>query len=73
MMSDLTWTLGEEVYEALPEAGKRDLDLFVWAGCSMHKDLNSVKGGNKAMMSYGGLRMGRQAQFIWQIETMQLF
>ena len=52
MMSDLTHTLGEEVYEALPEAEKRDLNLFVWAGCSMHKDLNSVKGGNKAMMSW---------------------
>ena len=36
----------------LRSAEKWDLNLFVWAGCSMHKDLNSVKGGNKAMMSW---------------------
>ena len=52
MMSDLTHSLGEEVYEALPEDEKRELDLFVWAGCSMHKDLKGVKGGNKAMMAW---------------------
>jgi hypothetical protein len=31
---------------------QKELHLFIWAGCSMHKDLNSVKGGNSAMISW---------------------
>jgi hypothetical protein len=54
MIKDLTRNLGEAAYDILPEHEKNVLDLFVWAGCCMHKDLNSVKGGNKAMMAWWG-------------------
>ncbi|KAH9898167.1 hypothetical protein C8Q73DRAFT_779911 [Cubamyces lactineus] len=43
--------LGKSLLEALPEAEQRPLDLFLRLGCAMHKDLNSVKGGNAAMMA----------------------
>jgi hypothetical protein len=40
---------GEEAYEKLTPAEKRRVDLFIWTGCAMHKDLNSMKGGAEAM------------------------
>ncbi|KAH9885777.1 hypothetical protein C8Q73DRAFT_814396 [Cubamyces lactineus] len=43
--------LGEDAYAALPESEKQLADLFVHAGCCMHKELNSVKGGNSRMAS----------------------
>ena len=43
--------LGEQAYEALSEEDKRLADLFIWSGCSMHKDLNAVKGGYKRMIT----------------------
>ncbi|KAH9853437.1 hypothetical protein C2E23DRAFT_104115 [Lenzites betulinus] len=48
--------LGKALYDGLPEDERRPLDLFLRLGCAMHKDLNSVKGGNSAMMlSWGDL------------------
>ncbi|OJT11000.1 hypothetical protein TRAPUB_12483, partial [Trametes pubescens] len=44
--------LGEEAYQALPDTNKQFIDLFVHAGCCMHKELNTVKGGNTRMMAY---------------------
>lgn len=41
--------LGEAAHASLPEDVRRAMDFFVRAGCCMHKDLNSVKGGCKAM------------------------
>ncbi|KAF9642624.1 hypothetical protein BDM02DRAFT_3080845, partial [Thelephora ganbajun] len=37
--------LGEEAYQRLSEEEKQRVDLYVWTGCGMHKDLNAVKGG----------------------------
>jgi hypothetical protein len=31
---------------------KREAEFLLWAGCCMHKEMNSVKGGNAAMMAY---------------------
>ncbi|KAH9894908.1 hypothetical protein C8Q73DRAFT_645769 [Cubamyces lactineus] len=45
-----TTALGESLHKELPLDKKRSLDLFLRLGCAMHKDLNSVKGGNAAMM-----------------------
>ncbi|KIY61168.1 hypothetical protein CYLTODRAFT_460087 [Cylindrobasidium torrendii FP15055 ss-10] len=42
-------SLGREAFEALSEADRRALELYVWSGCCMHKDQNSFKGGNDAM------------------------
>ncbi|GJF00465.1 hypothetical protein PsYK624_167530 [Phanerochaete sordida] len=49
MIRGLTMTLGAEAYEKLSDESKRQLDLFFRAGCCMHKELNSVKGGVAAM------------------------
>ncbi|KAF8059514.1 hypothetical protein FPV67DRAFT_1426248 [Lyophyllum atratum] len=40
---------GESGWEKLSEQEKMDARLFVWAGCCMHKEMNSVKGGARAM------------------------
>ncbi|KAF9224610.1 hypothetical protein BS17DRAFT_766594 [Gyrodon lividus] len=31
---------------------KESIDFFVWAGCCMHKELNTVKGGDKQITSW---------------------
>ncbi|KAI0040499.1 hypothetical protein FA95DRAFT_1585006 [Auriscalpium vulgare] len=49
---DMRRTIGEAAFNALPADEKRRIDLIVWAGCAMHKELNSVKGGNTAMKAY---------------------
>ena len=54
MLKDLTRDLGEAAYDKLSDHEKAMLNLFVWVGCCMHKDLNSVKGGNKDMMAWWG-------------------
>jgi hypothetical protein len=51
LMEDIKSDLGNEAYAALSPAEKRDIDLFVWAGCCMHKDLNCFKAGNVALMA----------------------
>ncbi|KAI0055922.1 hypothetical protein BV25DRAFT_1842639 [Artomyces pyxidatus] len=51
--------LGDEVYAGFSDEEKEIADLFIWMGCCMHKELNTVKGGNAAMMAYwekNGLR-----------------
>jgi hypothetical protein len=50
MMDNIVTLLGREAYNALEPADRRILDLFIWGGCCMHKDLNSFKGGNDEMM-----------------------
>ncbi|KIY63712.1 hypothetical protein CYLTODRAFT_381837 [Cylindrobasidium torrendii FP15055 ss-10] len=51
-MDALALRLGEERYQALSSEDKRDMDLFFWAGCSMHKELNSVVGGAAEMSKH---------------------
>ena len=48
----ITIRFGKQVYDQLDADAKRQVDLFIWAGCCMHKEMNSVKGGNAAMMAY---------------------
>ena len=43
--------LGEQAYQDLSEEEKRLADLFIWSGCGMHKDLNTVKGAYKKMVT----------------------
>ncbi|KAJ6563864.1 hypothetical protein B0H19DRAFT_1067470 [Mycena capillaripes] len=52
LMRDIVTVLGMEAYDILPPEvpERRQLDLFVWGGCCMHKDMNSFKGGNAEMM-----------------------
>jgi len=50
--------LGERMYEQLSPEEKAFVDLWVWSGCAMHKDLNAMKGGVERMskwwVEYGG-------------------
>ncbi|KAJ7589240.1 hypothetical protein C8J56DRAFT_1048873 [Mycena floridula] len=36
-------------FDALASEEKREMTLFLWCGCCMHKDQNSAKSGNAAM------------------------
>ncbi|KAF7346731.1 hypothetical protein MSAN_01811400 [Mycena sanguinolenta] len=54
LMDEIVTSLGKEAYDALSPADRRDIDLFIWAGCCMHKDLNSFRGGNTEMMPEWG-------------------
>jgi hypothetical protein len=38
-----------QVFEALPDTDQMQFMLFIRTGCCVHKDLNTVKGGDKAM------------------------
>nr|GAT43094.1 predicted protein [Mycena chlorophos] len=42
--------LGQEEYDKLGERERKKISGFIWAGCCMHKDMNSFKGGNAEMM-----------------------
>lgn len=50
LMKDLKAQLGSEIYDQLSDQEKKKIDFFLWAGCAMHKDQNSFKGGNHRMM-----------------------
>ncbi|KAF9024315.1 hypothetical protein BDP27DRAFT_1438217 [Rhodocollybia butyracea] len=50
LMKAILRELGEAAYDGLPSSEKREVDRFIWAGCCMHKNLNSFKGGNTEMM-----------------------
>jgi hypothetical protein len=41
--------LGQDAYEQLTEEEKFKADLFIWAGCCMHKSLNACKAGYTEM------------------------
>jgi hypothetical protein len=43
---------GKADFDGLTESEKRAINLFIWAGCCMHKDLNVVKGGNTNMVAW---------------------
>ncbi|PBK79975.1 hypothetical protein ARMGADRAFT_977390, partial [Armillaria gallica] len=43
---------GEEQWQTLTEGEKKKTRMFVWAGCCMHKEMNTVKGGARAMADY---------------------
>src|SRR6266849_5619527 len=44
--------LGEDAYDALSAEDQHAVDLFIHAGCCMHKELNTCKGGNAHMMAW---------------------
>ncbi|OCB90417.1 hypothetical protein A7U60_g2336 [Sanghuangporus baumii] len=49
LTGDLADELAGEALLSLSEEEQRRINIFVWAGCGMHKDLNAVKGGDSAM------------------------
>jgi hypothetical protein len=44
--------LGEDWFNALTPVEQRYASLFIWGGCCMHKEMNSVKGGNAQMIAW---------------------
>ncbi|KAG1769493.1 hypothetical protein EV702DRAFT_1202900 [Suillus placidus] len=44
--------IGQEQFGSLPQSEKDVIDFFVWAGCCMHKELNTAKGGNSRMHAW---------------------
>jgi hypothetical protein len=44
--------LGEDQVDALTPEERRYAALFIWGGCCMHKEMNTVKGGNARMMAW---------------------
>ncbi|KAL5522571.1 hypothetical protein ACEPAG_8588 [Sanghuangporus baumii] len=49
VMEKVTERLAEVAFQSLPEEKQRQIMMFAWSGCGMHKDLNAVKGGDLAM------------------------
>ncbi|KAF8221487.1 hypothetical protein L208DRAFT_1382248 [Tricholoma matsutake] len=43
---------GEEAWAKLSDHERQEAQLFVWAGCCMHKEMNSVKGGACTMSEF---------------------
>ncbi|KDQ06229.1 hypothetical protein BOTBODRAFT_121805 [Botryobasidium botryosum FD-172 SS1] len=44
--------IGQDRIDAMTPAERKYIALFLWGGCSMHKEMNSVKGGSAAMAAY---------------------
>ncbi|KAJ7878114.1 hypothetical protein B0H14DRAFT_3435690 [Mycena olivaceomarginata] len=60
--------IGQEVFDALNQDEKDDVDLFLWAGCAMHKDMNAFKAAATAMEAFweplGSERAGRSCEAL---------
>ncbi|KZS94295.1 hypothetical protein SISNIDRAFT_426536, partial [Sistotremastrum niveocremeum HHB9708] len=52
MLKSLHRELGDRGFALLSSEDQQKETQFVWVGCSMHKELNAVKGGNTAMVGY---------------------
>ena len=49
LMNQIAESLVEEALLQLPYMERRELQVFVWSGCGMHKEMNATKYGNSAM------------------------
>ncbi|KAL1730128.1 hypothetical protein EV714DRAFT_236919 [Schizophyllum commune] len=52
MMEALARSIGRKILDEMREGERKKLTRWLWAGCCMHKELNSVKGGDEAMRAY---------------------
>jgi len=53
MLEQLVIKLGKEAFDLLSDNEKHIMKFFIWAGCSCHKDLNTVHGGYTAVTNGG--------------------
>ncbi|TFK58365.1 hypothetical protein BDN72DRAFT_782188 [Pluteus cervinus] len=56
-------TVGKHIYDNLPAADQKKLTVFIRTGCCMHKDLNCVRSGDKAMQRMW-LTLGKEAPIL---------
>ncbi|KAF8160013.1 hypothetical protein B0H34DRAFT_797195 [Crassisporium funariophilum] len=49
---DIVREVGRQVLAGMSDKDRERLTLFIRTGCCMHKDLNTVKGGDKAMQAF---------------------
>ncbi|TFY56935.1 hypothetical protein EVJ58_g7337 [Rhodofomes roseus] len=49
---EVKMALGEAAFQSLSDNERANIDMMVWAGCAMHKEQNSVKGGATALKEY---------------------
>ncbi|KAE9399836.1 hypothetical protein BT96DRAFT_993635 [Gymnopus androsaceus JB14] len=48
--------LGQEAFDMLNPEEKKNIDFLLWAGCCMHKDMTTFKGGVFALKEYWKLQ-----------------
>ncbi|KAJ6593489.1 hypothetical protein B0H19DRAFT_1090568 [Mycena capillaripes] len=51
-MDALAYRIGDDAFNKLSPEEKREIELFFWVGCSMHKELNCCVGFVKGMDDY---------------------
>ncbi|KDQ11676.1 hypothetical protein BOTBODRAFT_113985 [Botryobasidium botryosum FD-172 SS1] len=44
--------IGQEKIDAMTPEQRRYIELFLWGGCCMHKEMNSIKGGSARMTAF---------------------
>ena len=49
MIREVQIALGEQAYQRLSPEEQKEVDFWVYTGCTMHKDLNAAKGGADRM------------------------
>ncbi|KAJ3987892.1 hypothetical protein F5890DRAFT_1404170 [Lentinula detonsa] len=52
MRSQIIRDIGQKEYDKLSPEEKSENDLFLWAGCCMHKEMNAFKGGCVGLDQY---------------------
>lgn len=52
ILTNVLLAFGEEEFSKLSDEEKRHLEFFIWVGCGCHKELNTMKCGNVAMMLF---------------------
>ncbi|KAJ7131749.1 hypothetical protein C8R43DRAFT_895756 [Mycena crocata] len=50
--TEFVQAMGEAEFAKLSEADKQNVDLFIWGGCCMHKNLNVFKAGVLSMQQF---------------------
>ncbi|KAJ3858107.1 hypothetical protein EV359DRAFT_69268 [Lentinula novae-zelandiae] len=52
MRRQIICDIGEAKFQKLSEEEKAEVDLILWAGCCMHKEMNTFKGGCVGLDEY---------------------
>ncbi|KAJ3905934.1 hypothetical protein F5879DRAFT_1072667 [Lentinula edodes] len=72
MRNRIIHNIGEAKFAKLLEAEKAEVDFFLWAGCCMHKEMNTFKGGCISLDNFWKEHPELELQSYFQIMTMLL-